>query len=128
MSGVEAPLSWRRADVCLISPADFVPLSEETGLIAPIGGWVLRTACAEVARWPSDTLSVAVNLSPGQFRRGDLVGAVQAALAASGLAPARLEPEITESVLFEDDQATLDTLRRLRALGVRIAMDDFGTG
>jgi diguanylate cyclase (GGDEF)-like protein/PAS domain S-box-containing protein len=128
VSGVEALLRWRRADSCLVPPADFVPLAEETGLIAPIGDWVLRTACAEVARWPSDALGVAVNLSPAQFRRGDLVGSVRAALAASGLAPGRLELEITESVLLEDDQATLDTLRKLRALGVRIAMDDFGTG
>ncbi|MBD0272471.1 MAG: EAL domain-containing protein, partial [Acetobacteraceae bacterium] len=128
VSGVEALLRWRRADGGLVPPADFIPAAEETGLIAPIGDWVLRTACAEVARWPSDTLGIAVNLSPAQFRRGDLVGSVRAALAASGLPPGRLELEITESVLLEDDQATLDTLRRLRALGVRIAMDDFGTG
>jgi diguanylate cyclase (GGDEF)-like protein/PAS domain S-box-containing protein len=128
VNGVEALLRWRRPDGGLVAPADFVPLAEETGLIAPIGDWVLRRACAEVARWPSDTLSVAVNLSPAQFRRGDLVGSVRGALAASGLRPERLELEITESVLLEDDRATLETLRRLRALGVRIAMDDFGTG
>ena len=128
VSGVEALLRWRRADGGLVPPADFIPLAEETGLIVPIGDWVLRTACAEVARWPSGTIGVAVNLSPAQFRRGDLVGSVRAALAASGLGPGRLELEITESVLLEDDRSTLDTLRSLRALGVRIAMDDFGTG
>jgi diguanylate cyclase (GGDEF)-like protein/PAS domain S-box-containing protein len=128
MSGVEALLRWRRPEGDLVPPADFVPLAEETGLIGAIGDWVLRTACAEVAQWPSDTLSVAVNLSPAQFRRGDLVEGVRAALADSGLAPGRLELEITESVLLENDRATLETLRELRALGVRIAMDDFGTG
>ncbi|GAA0595799.1 hypothetical protein GCM10009416_37700 [Craurococcus roseus] len=128
VSGVEALLRWRRADGGLVPPADFVPLAEETGLIVPIGHWVLHEACAEVARWPSEVLGVAVNLSPAQFRRGDLVGSVRSALAASGLAPERLELEITESVLLEDDRATLGTLRELRALGVRIAMDDFGTG
>jgi len=129
ISGVEALLRWRRPDGGLVSPADFVPIAEETGLIVPIGDWALRTACAEVARWPSaDSLSIAVNLSPAQFRRGDLVGSVRAALEASGLPPRRLELEITETILLEDDQATLATLRRLRALGVRVAMDDFGTG
>ena len=127
IAGFEALLRWRHPDRGMVSPADFVPLAEETGLIIPIGDWVLRTACREAARWPSG-LSVAVNLSPVQFRGGRLVETVEAALAASGLAAGRLELEITEGVLMVDNEATLGTLRRLRELGVRIVMDDFGTG
>ena len=126
--GVEALLRWRHPARGFVSPGDFIPLAEETGLIVPLGEWVLREACAEVARWPRRDLKLAVNLSPVQFKRCDVAAAVAAALAASGLPAARLEAEITESLLMEDDGATLAALHRLRAMGVRLAMDDFGTG
>ncbi len=106
---------------------EFIPVAEATGLIGPIGEWVLRTACAEAVTWPAN-IGVAVNLSPIQFRDRNLVGTVMSALASSGLDPKRLELEITESVLLADTDANLLTLRRLKELGVRIAMDDFGTG
>jgi predicted signal transduction protein with EAL and GGDEF domain len=105
----------------------FIPLAEETGLIVPIGEWAIRQACATAAPWPPE-LRIAVNLSPAQFRSPGLPQVVMGALAASGLAPNRLELEITETVLLQDSEATLAILHRLRELGVRIAMDDFGTG
>ena len=108
-------------------PSEFIPLAEETGLIAPIGEWVLRTACSEAATWPED-VKVAVNLSSLQFNQNDLVRLVSDALCASGLGSKRLELEITKSVLLENTDRTLATLHKLRALGVRISMDDFGTG
>ena len=127
ISGFEALLRWHHPVRGSISPAQFIPVAEETGLIVPIGEWVLRQACAQAAAWPSH-VKVAVNLSPVQFRAQNLVQMVFAALAASGLAAQRLELEITESVLLQDNAATLATLHQLRSLGVRIAMDDFGTG
>jgi len=127
LTGFEALLRWNHPERGMVSPADFVPLTEETGLIRPIGEWVLRRACADAAGWP-EHVKVAVNLSPVQFARGDLLGEVERALSISGLAPGRLELEITESVLLADSEATLVTLHRLRGLGVRISMDDFGTG
>ena len=108
-------------------PSEFIPLAEEMGLIVPLGEWVLREACKEAARWP-DPIKVAVNLSPVQFRNRGLVATVTQALAAARLAPHRLELEITEAVLLQDDEAIVTMLHQLRALGVRIAMDDFGTG
>lgn len=111
----------------LIAPGDFIPLAEETGLIASLGRWVLQHACTEAAKWP-DHIRVAVNLSPVQFRSGNLAQQVIAALDASGLSPNRLELEITESVLLQDNDATLTTLHQLRSMGIRIALDDFGTG
>ena len=123
----EVLLRWHHPEQGFISPATFIPIAEETGLIAPIGEWVLRQACLEAATWPGE-IKVAVNLSPIQFRTRGLVPAVVSALAASGLSPARLELEITESVLLADSEANLAVLHQLRALGVRIAMDDFGTG
>jgi EAL domain-containing protein (putative c-di-GMP-specific phosphodiesterase class I) len=111
----------------LVRPGDFIPLAEATGLIAPIGDWVLREACNEAVRWPDD-LSVSVNVSPSQFRTRRLVPSVIRALAASGLSPSRLELEITETVLLSVAETNLQTLHELRSLGVRIAMDDFGTG
>jgi EAL domain-containing protein (putative c-di-GMP-specific phosphodiesterase class I) len=111
----------------MISPAEFIPLAEETGLINQIGEWVLTTACAEATTWP-DAVKLAVNVSPVQFRSGTLALKVVAALAASGLAASRLELEITEAVLIRDDDAALAILHQLRAIGVRIALDDFGTG
>jgi EAL domain-containing protein (putative c-di-GMP-specific phosphodiesterase class I) len=111
----------------MISPMEFVPLAEEIGLITPLGEWVLRQACVEAERWPG-ALKIAVNLSPVQFRNRGVVHAVMSALAHSGLAPDRLELEITESVLLGETEANLATLHQLRKIGVRISMDDFGTG
>jgi diguanylate cyclase (GGDEF)-like protein len=127
VTGFEALIRWRHPQRGMVSPADFIPLAEEIGLIAPIGEWVVRTACLEAARWPS-TVSLAVNLSPVQFRGAKLVGTITSALAHSGLEAHRLELEITEGALLEDADAALTVLNALRDLGVRISMDDFGTG
>ncbi len=128
VSGCEALLRWTHPVRGAISPAEFVPLAEEIGLIGPIGDWALRQACAEAVHWPAE-VRIAVNLSPAQFRaERNLVQGVFSALAQSGLSPTRLELEITETVLLADNEGNLATLHRLRALGVRIAMDDFGTG
>jgi diguanylate cyclase (GGDEF)-like protein len=127
ISGCEALLRWRHPVRGMISPAEFIPVAEETGLIGELGQLVLNTACMEAARWPDNT-RVAVNVSPVQFRSQTLALNVAGALAASGLAASRLELEITEAVLMRDDEAALATLHQLRALGVRIALDDFGTG
>jgi diguanylate cyclase (GGDEF)-like protein len=125
--GFEALLRWRHPERGIVSPDKFIALAEEIGLIIPIGEWVLQSACAAVAAWPGG-MRVAVNLSPAQFKGRNLVNAVAAALRETGLAPARLELEITETVMLQDTDATLATLSQLHALGVRIAMDDFGTG
>jgi diguanylate cyclase (GGDEF)-like protein len=125
--GFEALLRWHHPVRGLVSPMDFIPVAEETGMIVVIGEWVLHTACFEAENWPDD-ITVAVNLSPVQFKKGDLVGTVQAALAASGLRPGRLELEITESVFLRDTVGTLTALRQLRAMGIGVALDDFGTG
>ncbi|RKK03451.1 EAL domain-containing protein [Pseudoroseomonas wenyumeiae] len=127
VSGFEALIRWRHPERGLVSPAVFIPLAEEIGLIKPIGAWVLRRACADAALWP-EGVKVAVNLSPVQFRDGSLPGIVAAALQSSGLPAERLELEITESLMLMDDQAVLKILHDLRRLGTRIAMDDFGTG
>jgi EAL domain-containing protein (putative c-di-GMP-specific phosphodiesterase class I) len=110
-----------------VPPTTFIPLAEESGLIITIGEWVLRGACREAARW-SNPILVSVNLSPVQFRHGDLPSLVQAILLETGLPPTRLELEVTEGVLISDFSRTVSILRRLKSLGVRIAMDDFGTG
>jgi diguanylate cyclase (GGDEF)-like protein len=126
--GYEALARWPHAERGMVPPSDFIPLAEETGQIEALGHWVLHSACREAARWPA-ALSVAVNLSPAQFRReGAIVEEVRAALATSGLAPRRLELEITESLLMSHTDQVLQSLRALHELGVRIAMDDFGTG
>ena len=125
--GFEALVRWNHPERGLIAPDDFVPIAEEVGLIVPLGNWVLTQACREAAKWPS-RLTVAVNLSAVQFRYPTLSLSVAAALGTSGLDAARLELEITESVLLQDDRAVLDTLHEIRRLGVRVAMDDFGTG
>jgi diguanylate cyclase (GGDEF)-like protein len=125
--GFEALIRWNHPERGLISPLEFIPLAEETALIVPIGEWVLRQACEEAAKWPSH-ISIAVNLSPVQFKTGVVTQMVMNALARSGLNPNRLELEITESVLLFNNEATLNTLHQLRTLGVRISMDDFGTG
>jgi predicted signal transduction protein with EAL and GGDEF domain len=127
ISGFEALLRWRHPVRGLVSPAEFVPLAEDIGMIIPIGEWVLRQACAEARNWPSD-VKVAVNLSPVQFRSRGLVHGVMSALAHSRISPHRLELEITESVLLRETEANLATLHQLRALGACISMDDFGTG
>jgi EAL domain-containing protein (putative c-di-GMP-specific phosphodiesterase class I) len=125
--GCEALLRWRHSERGMISPAEFIPIAEETGLIDQLGEWVLTTACAEAATWPDD-IRLAVNVSPVQFKSGALALKIVGALAASGLQASRLELEITEAVLIRDDEAALAILHQLRAIGVRIALDDFGTG
>jgi diguanylate cyclase (GGDEF)-like protein len=127
ITGFEALLRWHHPVRGLISPAQFIPIAEETGLIIPLGEWVLRRACEETAKWPGD-VKVAVNLSPAQLKSRNLVQVVMSALAESGMPATRLQLEITESVLMQNTFATLATLHQLRALGVQIAMDDFGTG
>jgi diguanylate cyclase (GGDEF)-like protein len=127
LNGFEALLRWRHPQRGLVSPAEFIPLAEEIGLISPIGAWVLRQACTDAVGWPSD-LTVAVNLSPIQFRSRSLALDVVAALGASGLPASRLELEITEAVMLHDTETTLAILTELKALGARISMDDFGTG
>ena len=127
ISGLEALLRWRHPDRGLVSPADFIPLAEDIGLIVPLGEWIIRQACADTSLWP-EHIKIAVNVSPVQFRKGNIVPIVMSALGASGIEPSRLELEITESVLLNNSKSTLNTLHQLRSLGVRIAMDDFGTG
>ncbi|HEX4736821.1 MAG TPA: EAL domain-containing protein [Allosphingosinicella sp.] len=123
----EALVRWNHPERGLVQPNDFISIAEESGLIIPIGEWVLRQACRDAATWPGD-VGVAVNLSAAQFKRGDLVAMTTSALSAAGLAPARLELEITESVLLHDEAWVRTVLEKLTALGIRIAMDDFGTG
>ena len=125
--GCEALLRWRHPQRGMIAPLTFIPVAEETGLINAIGDWVLRQACLEAMNWPSH-ISVAVNVSPVQFKTPSLVLTVISALAASGLPAHRLELEVTESVLMQNNEATLAMLHQIRDLGVRISMDDFGTG
>jgi len=123
----EALLRWNHPKRGLISPVEFIPIAEDTGLIVPIGAWVIREACNQAAQWP-EPVRIAVNVSPVQFHRGALHETILRALATSGLAPDRLEVEITESVFLEGSDATLKLLHSLRGLGVRVALDDFGTG
>jgi diguanylate cyclase (GGDEF)-like protein len=123
----EALLRWNHPKRGLISPVDFIPIAEDTGLIVPIGAWVVREACAQAARWP-EQIRIAVNVSPVQFHRGSLHDTILSALATSSLAPGRLEVEITESIFLEGSETTLRLLHALRSLGVRVALDDFGTG
>jgi diguanylate cyclase (GGDEF)-like protein len=127
VSGFEALLRWHHPTLGMVMPSRFIPVAEETGLIAPIGEWVLHQACLEASHWPERT-RIAVNLSPIQFERSDIVDIVAAALRESRLEPDRLELEITEGVVMRDSGDVLATMRRLRNLGVRLALDDFGTG
>ena len=127
ITGFEALARWIHPTRGFVSPADFIPLAEESGLIVEMGEWILRQACHEAASWDVP-LQVAVNLSPAQFVRGDVVGVVHTILLETGLAPSRLELEITEGVLIDDFDRGVGVLRRLKALGVRISMDDFGSG
>ncbi len=127
VTAAEALVRWRHPEQGLVAPADFIPLAEETGLIMPLGAWVLRTACAHAATW-AGTIRIAVNLSPVQFRDDRLPEMVAATLAATGLPADRLELEITEGVMLDDETRTLAMLTKLKAVGVGLAMDDFGTG
>jgi len=127
VSACEALLRFRHPERGMVSPAEFIPVAEDTGLITDLGDWVLRTACQEAASWP-DHIRLAVNVSPVQLKCQTLALRIAGALAASGLKPSRLELEITEAVLIRDDEAALAILHQLRAIGVRIALDDFGTG
>jgi EAL domain-containing protein (putative c-di-GMP-specific phosphodiesterase class I) len=131
--GVEALIRWEHPDRGLVLPSRFIPFAEETGLIVPLGRWVLKEACRQAKEWqhryPADLhLTMCVNLSARQFRDPDLVGQVADALEGTGLHPSNLILEITESSLMEDTPSTLTALRELKALGVRLAIDDFGTG
>ncbi|MFH1495991.1 MAG: EAL domain-containing protein [Pseudomonadota bacterium] len=129
--GMEALLRWNHPELGLVSPVSFIPLAEETGLIVPIGEWVLRTACAQNRAWQDEgfsPLSVSVNLSARQFWQQDLVDVVAAALSESRLDPAWLELEITESLLMQNAEVANATLRKLKAMGIRLSIDDFGTG
>ncbi len=124
---VEALVRWQHPRRGLLNPACFINLAESTGLIVPLGAWVLRQACMLAREFPRD-VSVSVNISPEQLRSDGLVGNVRQILQTSGLAPQRLELEITESIMLDDAKATLEILRQLKSLGVRLSMDDFGTG
>jgi EAL domain-containing protein (putative c-di-GMP-specific phosphodiesterase class I) len=125
--GFEALLRWEHGTRGRIGPNVFIPLAEDNGMIIPIGAWVLKEACRQAASW-SNKLTVAINLSPVQFHYSDLPAQVLAILLETGLAPHRLELEITEGVLVNDFERAIGTLRRLKSLGVSVAMDDFGTG
>ncbi len=131
LTGCEALLRWTHPELGRVPPDRFVPVAEEMGLIRVIGEWVLRTACHEVRKMQQQLglpLSVAVNISPQQFFHGDIAGLIDSALQDSGLSPQSLEVEITEGVLLDNCQATVDVLRSIRARGVAVAIDDFGTG
>ena len=125
--GAEALVRWRDGQHGLVPPGQFIPLAEDTGLIIPLGEWVLRRACRDAATWPSD-VRIAVNLSPVQIRSGNFVDVVKRTLAQSGLPARRLELEVTESVLLQNNEHSLQVLHELRELGVAIVLDDFGTG
>jgi diguanylate cyclase (GGDEF)-like protein/PAS domain S-box-containing protein len=127
MVGAEALVRWQHPQRGLIAPDTFIPIAEETGLIIPLSDWVMTQACSEAARWP-EHLFISINLSPAEFKRGNLPARIQFALKATGIAPSRVEFEITEGVMIEDAVGALDVMLTLKQLGVRIAMDDFGTG
>lgn len=127
ITSCEALIRWHHPDRGMIAPLEFIPVAEATGLIVPLGEWVLRQACAEAVRWPTQ-VTIAVNLSPAQFKSRNLVPTVISALATSGLPAARLELEITELVLLQDNEGAFAILHQLREFGIKIAMDDFGTG
>jgi len=127
LTGYEALVRWWHPSEGEIPPTTFIPIAEETGLIAPLGEWILKTACTYATTWPLDT-KLAVNLSPAQFKTQDVYGLVRRILAETGLEPERLELEITEAIILQNTDAVIDTLTKLDQLGVCIAMDDFGTG
>ena len=127
VAGAEALIRWQHPELGALSPTRFIPLAEASGAIVPIGAWALRAACREAASWPQ-RLRIGVNVSPIQVRQGDLAALVRTVLAETGLAPERLELEVTESLLLDTTEKTLECLRQIKALGVRVVMDDFGTG
>ncbi len=124
---LEGLLRWHHPTRGMVSPAEFIPAAEETGLIISIGEWVIRQACSDALRWPED-IKIAVNLSPVQFANENLLQVIINALGASGVAASRLELEITEDILLAHNKENINLLNQLRQLGVRIVMDDFGTG
>ncbi|GAB4279020.1 MAG: EAL domain-containing protein [Deferrisomatales bacterium] len=129
--GAEALLRWQSPDLGLVMPMEFIPLAEQTGLILPIGDWVLREACAQCRRWQEQGLGlprIAVNVSARQFRQKDFTRQVAGALQAAGLEPRRLDSELTESTVMEDVEAAVDSLREMKRMGLRVSVDDFGTG
>jgi EAL domain-containing protein (putative c-di-GMP-specific phosphodiesterase class I) len=131
MTGMEALIRWRHPERGTVPPAQFIPLAEESGLIVPIGEWVLRTACKQNKAWQDagmPAISVSVNVSARQFREKDLVKRVARALEESGLDPRYLELELTEGLIMQDFDRALTTMHALQAIGVRISIDDFGTG
>ena len=125
--GAEALVRWRHPTKGLIAPDQFIPLAESTGLIVPLGEWILQRACADATSWPAH-IKVAVNISAVQFKKGNLFEVILCTLVESGLAPERLELEITETSLLENQEAHLTTIRQLKNLGISMALDDFGTG
>ncbi len=127
LTGYEALVRWWHPSEGEVPPTTFIPIAEETGLIVPLGEWILKTACAYATTWPLDT-KLAVNLSPAQFKTQDVYGLVRRVLAETGLDPSRLELEITEGIILQNTESVLETLTKLDQLGVSIAMDDFGTG
>jgi EAL domain-containing protein (putative c-di-GMP-specific phosphodiesterase class I) len=127
ITSCEALLRWHHPERGITAPLEFIPVAEETGLIVPLGEWMLRQACAEAARWPQG-ITLSVNLSPAQFKSRNLVPTVISALATSGLSANRLELEITELVLMQESEGAIGILHQLRDLGIKITMDDFGTG
>jgi predicted signal transduction protein with EAL and GGDEF domain len=127
LCGVETLVRWRHPDKGMIAPDHFIPLAESTGLIVPLGEWILNQACADAANWPAD-VKVAVNISAIQFKKGNLFEVILSALVTTGLQPERLELEVTETSLLENQDAHLTTIRQLKNLGLSIALDDFGTG
>jgi EAL domain-containing protein (putative c-di-GMP-specific phosphodiesterase class I) len=118
---------WRHPTKGMIAPDNFIPLAESTGLIVPLGEWILEKTCADAANWPAH-VKVAINISAIQFKKGNLFEVILATLVKTGLAPERLELEITETSLLENQEAHLTTIRQLKNLGLSIALDDFGTG
>jgi EAL domain-containing protein (putative c-di-GMP-specific phosphodiesterase class I) len=130
--GAEVLLRWDHPERGLVSPLQFIPLAEETGLIVPIGLWVLQTACAQLKEWQNDAstryLTLAVNVSAKQFRQADFVAQAQRVLLESGAQPSHLKLELTESIVFENVEDTISTMHEIKALGVSFSMDDFGTG
>ena len=127
LCGVETLVRWRHPDKGMIAPDHFIPLAESTGLIVPLGEWILNQACADAANWPAD-VKVAINISAIQFKKGNLFEVILSALVTTGLQPERLELEVTETSLLENQDAHLTTIRQLKNLGLSIALDDFGTG
>jgi EAL domain-containing protein (putative c-di-GMP-specific phosphodiesterase class I) len=131
ISGVEALIRWRHPDLGMVAPNDFIPLAEETGLIVPIGEWVLRTACRQLAKWHAEGfsgISVAVNMASQNFSQKEFVQFVEETIRAAGVTPDAVEIEVTESVLMQDMEATIAKLEALKAVGVKLSVDDFGTG